>query len=57
MTNHELNNLTGGANIVRFTRAQRLKWRGQLHTMEEYRMEWRIFEWSPIAEIKRTPKE
>jgi len=52
-TNHELNNFIGGANIVRFIEAQRLKCWGHLHMMEEYRMVRRIFEWSPMGKRSR----
>lgn len=48
-TNHELNNFIGGANIVRFIEAQRLKCWGHLHMMEEYRMVRRIIEWCPVG--------
>jgi len=53
MTNHELNKLIGGANIMGFTRAQRLKWWGHLHWMDEYRMVWGISEWSPTGNRSR----
>jgi hypothetical protein len=43
-TNHELNQLIGGANIVRFTKARRLKWWGHLRRMEGYMMVRGIFE-------------
>jgi len=36
-----------------FTRAQRLKWWGHLNWMDEYRMVWRIFEWSPTGNRSR----
>ena len=52
-TNHELNNLTGGANIVRFMEAQRLKCWGHLRRMEEYRIVRRIFEWSQMGKRSR----
>jgi hypothetical protein len=42
-----LNKLIEGAYIMRCLEAQRLKWRGHLHRMEEYRMVRRTFEWSP----------
>jgi hypothetical protein len=42
MTNHELNKLIGGVNIVWFIKAQRLKWWGHLHKMEGYRIVRRI---------------
>jgi hypothetical protein len=35
MTNHELNKLIGGANIMRFIKAHRLKWCSYLRRMEE----------------------
>jgi hypothetical protein len=52
-TNHELNKLIGGANVVRFIEAQRLKWWGHLHRMEEYRMVRRNFEWSQMGRRSR----
>jgi hypothetical protein len=48
-TNHELNKLIAGANIVRFTKVRRLKWWGHLHRMEEYRIVRTIFEWIPMG--------
>jgi hypothetical protein len=36
--NHELSKLIGGANILMFIKAQRLKWWGHMHRMEEYIM-------------------
>jgi len=42
-TNHELNKLIGGANMVRFVTAKRFKLWGHVHRMEEYRMIRRIF--------------
>jgi len=53
MTNHELNKSIGGANIMGYTRAQRLKWWDHLHWMDENRIVWRIFEWSPTGNRKR----
>jgi hypothetical protein len=41
-TNHELHKLIDGANMVRFVTPKRLKWWGQVHRMEEYRMVRRI---------------
>jgi hypothetical protein len=37
-TNAELEKLTKGADIVRFTKAQRLKWLGHIVRMEQARM-------------------
>jgi hypothetical protein len=34
-TNSELDTLTGGVNIVRYSKAQRLKWFGQIQRMED----------------------
>jgi len=34
-TNHELNKLIGGANIMRFIKTQRLKWCSHLHRIKE----------------------
>jgi hypothetical protein len=51
--------LIGGANIMRLTRAQRLKWWGHLHRMEggvQNGMEDFLME-SNRREIKRTPNE
>jgi hypothetical protein len=41
-TNRELNKLTAGGIIVRFIKAQTLKWWGHSHRMEEYRIVRRI---------------
>jgi hypothetical protein len=37
-TNSELDTLTGGMNIVRCVKAQRLKWFGHIQRMEDDRM-------------------
>jgi hypothetical protein len=37
-TNSELNTLTGGVNIVRYIKAQRLRWFGHIQRMEDDRM-------------------
>jgi hypothetical protein len=37
-TNSELDNLTGGVNIVRYIKAQRLRWFGHIQRMEDDRM-------------------
>jgi hypothetical protein len=51
---HELNKSIGGAHIVRFIKAQKLKWWVHIHRMEECRMVRRILEWSPMGKRKRT---
>jgi len=50
---HELNKSVGGAHIVRFIKAQRLKWWGHIHRMEECRIVRRILEWSPVGKRSR----
>jgi hypothetical protein len=37
-TNSELDTLTGGVNIVRYFKAQRLRWFGHIQRMEDGRM-------------------
>jgi hypothetical protein len=37
-TNSELDTLTGGVNIVRYIKAQRLRWFGHIQRMEDDRM-------------------
>jgi hypothetical protein len=37
-TNWELDTLTGGVNIVRYIKAQRLRWFGHIQRMEDDRM-------------------
>jgi hypothetical protein len=55
-TNHELNKLIGGAAIVRFTNARRLKWWGHLLRMEGYTMVRGIFEWIPMGKRSGQPR-
>ena len=52
-TNYELNKSIGGAHIVRFIKAQRLKWWGHIHRMEECRMVRRILVWIPVGKWSR----
>jgi hypothetical protein len=51
--NHELNKLIGGANMVRSVKAERFKWWGHVHRMEQCRIVRRIFEWSSMGKRSR----
>jgi hypothetical protein len=47
--NAELDQVINGADIVRFIKAQRVKWLGHLQRMDTSRIAKRIFEWKPIG--------
>jgi hypothetical protein len=51
-TNSELDSLTGGVNIVRYIKAQRLRWFGHIQRMEDDRMVKKLTNWKPFG--KRT---
>jgi hypothetical protein len=57
MTNAELEKLIKGADIVRFIKAQRLKWLGHIVRMEQVRMVKKLAEWNPTGRrLKGRPK-
>jgi hypothetical protein len=47
--NAELDQIINRADIVRFIKAQRVKWLGQIQRMDTSRIAKRIFEWKPIG--------
>jgi hypothetical protein len=56
-TNSELDTLTGGVNIVRYIKAQRLRWFGHIQRMEDDRMvkiltNWKTFGKRPAGRSK-----
>jgi hypothetical protein len=54
--NHELNELTGNADIVRFIKS-RMAWLGHVVRMDGGRMPRRILEWKPMGRrIRGRPK-
>jgi hypothetical protein len=48
-TNSELDTLTGGVNIVRYIKAQRLRWFGHIQRMEDDRMIRKLTNWKPFG--------
>jgi hypothetical protein len=48
-TNSELDTLTGGVNIVRYIKAQRLRWFGHIQRMEDHRMVKKLTNWKPFG--------
>jgi hypothetical protein len=50
-TNSKLDTLTGGVNIVRYIKAQRLKWLGNIQRMEDDRMVKKLTNWKPFGKI------
>ena len=47
--NHELNELIGNADIVRFIKSRRIAWLRHVTRMDEGRMPRRILEWMPVG--------
>jgi hypothetical protein len=47
--NAELDQVINGADILRFNKAQRVKWLGHIQSMDTSRIAKRIFEWKPIG--------
>jgi hypothetical protein len=55
---HELNELTGNADIVRFIKSRRMAWLGNLMRMDGGRMPRRILEWKPMGgRIRGRPRK
>ena len=46
---HELNELTGNADTVRFTKSRRMVWLGHVMRMDGARIPRRILEWKPMG--------
>jgi hypothetical protein len=45
----EIDNLTEGADIVRFIMAQRIKWLGHIQRMDRARPTGRLLDWKPMG--------
>jgi hypothetical protein len=52
-TNSELDTLTGGVNIVRYIKAQRLRWFGHIQRMEDARMVKKLTIWKPFGKSEQ----
>jgi hypothetical protein len=56
--NHELNELTENADIVRFINSRRMAWLGHVMRMDEKRTPKRVLEWKAIGRrIRGRPKK
>jgi len=56
--NHELNELIGSADILRFIKSRRMAWLGHVMRMDGGRMPRRILEWKPMdRRIKGRPRK
>jgi hypothetical protein len=47
--NMEIYNLTEGGDIVRFIKAQRIKWLGHIQRMDQSRPTGKILDWKPVG--------
>jgi hypothetical protein len=47
--NMEIDNLIEGADIVRYIKAQRIKWLGHIQTMDQTRPTRKLFDWKPMG--------
>jgi len=45
----EIDNLTEGADIVRFIKAQRIKWLGHIQRMDQARSTGKLLDWKPMG--------
>jgi hypothetical protein len=56
--NHELNELTENADIVRFIKRRRIAWLGHVMWMDDKRTPKRVLEWKPIGRrIRGRPRK
>jgi len=56
--NHELKELMGNANILRFIKSRRMAWVGHVMRMDGGRMPRRILEWKPmVRKIRGRPRK
>jgi hypothetical protein len=51
--NHELNDLTKNADIVRYVKSKRMAWLGHVMRMEGERIPKRLLEWKPMGRRNR----
>jgi len=45
----EIDKLIKGADIVRFIKAQRIKWLGHIQSMDQTRPTRKLFDWKPMG--------
>jgi hypothetical protein len=45
----EIDNLIEGADIVRFIKAQRIKWLEHIQRMDQARPTWKLLDWKPMG--------
>jgi hypothetical protein len=56
--NHELSELIGNADIVRYIKSRRIAWLGRVMQMDEKRTPKRVLEWKPIGKrIRGRPRK
>jgi hypothetical protein len=56
--NHELSELIGNADIVRFIKSRRIVWLGHVMQMDEKRTPKRVLEWKPFGRrIRGRPRK
>jgi hypothetical protein len=56
--NHELNEVVGNTDIVRFIKSRRMAWLGHVMRMDEGRVPRRILEWKPMGRrIRGRPRK
>jgi hypothetical protein len=44
----EIEKLINGADIMRFIKAQRIKWLGHIQRMDQAKPTWKLLDWKPI---------
>ena len=56
--NHELNEIIGNADIVRFIKSRKIDWLGHVTRMDGMRMPRRLLEWKPMGRrIRGRPRK
>jgi hypothetical protein len=48
-SNMEIDKLIKGSDIVRFIKAQRIKWLGHIQRMDQARPTWKLLDWKPMG--------